>query len=288
MLGKLIKNEFKNTYKLMCTIYLVLAASTLFGGLVLAIEPLQKGKLGDVMMPTFVLAYVLSIVALFIVTFLYMCQRFYKTMYSDQGYLTHTLPVKPSANLNAKLLVSAIWMILSGVLMLFSVMVLILAYAKEEFFEALGQINYHELDQFCVSMFGYSLLQCMGILLLMVVITALVSLLLVYVSLSIGQLFSAHKIGASVGAGVIIYFIEQIISAILMVGFAARSYNTISSTEVYSSSEEVISVITSVTSPELLAQGHRMLWTYMGEYALFALVAYLGCYFIIKKHVNLD
>ena len=54
-------------------------------------------------------------------------------------------------------------------------------------------------------------------LLVATIFSCLLYLLMVFTSASIGQLFSQHKIAASVIAGVVLYFAEQIISTIIMV-----------------------------------------------------------------------
>ena len=54
---------------------------------------------------------------------IYLCWRFYHTMYSPQGYLTHTLPVKTSWILNCKVVTSVFYYLLACAACLLSVAV---------------------------------------------------------------------------------------------------------------------------------------------------------------------
>ena len=116
MLGKLFKYEFKNTYKLMFIIYGVMAFVTILGCIAMYGDSDPAGtenQLQEIFFTAAMVFYVLGVFALFVVSYVYMCVHFYKTMYSDQGYLTHTLPVGQMSIFNVKLLVSLCWLMLS-------------------------------------------------------------------------------------------------------------------------------------------------------------------------------
>ena len=46
-------------------------------------------------------------------------------MYSEQGYLTHTLPVKPITLFNVKLATSFLWLVTSLALLFVSIMIIV-------------------------------------------------------------------------------------------------------------------------------------------------------------------
>lgn len=67
------------------------------------------------------LMLLLCIVALFsccIATFVIVLVRFYQNLFTDEGYLTLTLPVTAVQQLTSKLLAGIIWMVIDGVVML--------------------------------------------------------------------------------------------------------------------------------------------------------------------------
>ena len=78
----------------------------------------------------FFLLYFIYIIALFVMTSVFIVTNFYKTMVSNQGYLTHTLPVKTSTLINAKLLVAIFWEIMAGLLFILSIILFILGHVN--------------------------------------------------------------------------------------------------------------------------------------------------------------
>ena len=128
MLKKLIKHEFKNTSKVMLAIYALVAVVTLLGTIsFVLLKPYVESGIVSFLSRMSLVLYVLSIFALFIVTYVYMCIHFYKSMYSDQGYLTHTLPVSPLTTFHVKLGVSLCWLICSFLVMFVSLCLLLIS-----------------------------------------------------------------------------------------------------------------------------------------------------------------
>lgn len=275
MLGKLFRNEFKCTWKTVVTIYAVVIAATILGCLFLGVEVFHTGKFGQVMAVTFELTYVFAIIALFLVTFLFICSRFYKTMYSDQGYLTHTLPVSALANFNVKLVTALVWLLLCGVILIVSVFALLFSADGKEMMDMIGHLNMKMLNDACLGLLGYKFWATVGILLLMMVLGCLNILCMVFAAFSLGQLFNQHKIGAAIGFGVGLYFVEQIASSILLIGWMNRFI--LRTVYISSSGEEY-----ALTNERLIV------WPIIISIAIYSLVEYLISVVIIRKHVNLD
>ena len=278
MLGKLFQNEFKCTWKTVVTIYAVVAAVTILGCLFLNVDVFSSGKLGQIMAIIFIFGYVFAIAALFLVTFIALCNRFYKTMYSDQGYLTHTIPVSPLANLNVKLVTSLVWILLSGIIFLISVGALAFAGDSEGVVDFFKYLTLRDLNFLCQNVFGYGFFATMGLLFLLVILGCLNLLGMVYAALSLGQLFNQHKIGASIGFGIGIYLIQQIISSILLVRWVDLLVVKVTVTQV---EESGVVYSSSASSPALV-------WPILFTCAAYAAVEYLITAFIVKKHINLD
>lgn len=140
MLGKLIKYEFKATYRFMLMIYsllfvsgIILALGILFYGLFMQLEIsgtiITVGEtiisiLGVVFISLFVMG---TIFVLSVMTF-YSIKRFHDNLLGDGGYLMHTLPVKTRDNIWAKCIVSVLWTVIStiAVIVVYYVLALIL------------------------------------------------------------------------------------------------------------------------------------------------------------------
>ena len=98
MLGKLIKNEFRNIGRLLLLINVIVLGMHLLS---IVFESVYNSRVlnNTVFEPFFAIfasAYVLTIIAVNIIVLLVFAVRFYRKVYSVEGYLTHTLPVKKS------------------------------------------------------------------------------------------------------------------------------------------------------------------------------------------------
>ena len=121
MLGKLIKYEWKGLrFPLMIMMIVLAGTMILTCGVILTINP----KLDETLAWYSVMALMLSIFLYYfgiigctLGTTLIVVVRFYKTCYTDQGYLTHTLPVTPHQLLNSKILTA----IFTQLLMIFAI-----------------------------------------------------------------------------------------------------------------------------------------------------------------------
>lgn len=281
MLGKLFRNEMKCTGKTMLLIFALTIASTTMGCILLGVDTVRMGHVGNILEMIFVLTYIFAIIFLFLGTFIYACHRFYKSMFSDQGYLTHTLPVSSLANLNVRIITSIIWILLSGVMMLLSVFALLVSSSKGEFLRELGRLDYKMLNEIFVQVFGYGIGVCFAVTLLLILVSCLSMLLLAYAAFSLGQLSNRHKVGSAIGWGIGLYFIQQIISSIVLAGMTDNIYIEETEFEIVTA-EGATAVYTSADFP------HEIIWMAIGVCAFFALVEYIICAVIVKKRVNLE
>lgn len=281
MLRKLFKHEFKNTARVMLLIYGMFAAITVLGTFVLSWSSLQKEEstVLNFMLAALVVFYILSVFALFIVTYVYMCLHFYKSMYSDQGYLTHTLPVKSSTLFHVKIATSLVWMVCSMILLILSIFLFILGAShgtvfSSDFFAEFSQVSLEFERELGISFGAFCLHMCISMLL-----SCLGYLLWIFTSASVGQLFSQYKVVASIVTGVVLYFIEQIASLIIMfaTGYISSMTDTsISLTGVSAAGSTAGSVLETML-------GTTYIWS-----ILLCVVYYIVCRVIIQKHLNLE
>lgn len=274
MLGKLFKYEFKNTAKIMLIIYTVLITVTVLGMLVLSFDSIRNGEgiAATFILISYIVLYILSIFSLYIVTYVYLTIHFHKTMYSVQGYLTHTLPVKPLTTFHVKLLTGLFWMIITTVLMILSVLGFILAVGGDEMRQELSVLNYASLNYELVSLFGMPLSELIAILIVSTIISSLTSLLIVYASSSIGQLFHQHKVAAAIITGIIFYFIQQIAAMIMSI---AASFNMVHN-------------ISELNEDKILSSFDSTMWASLLLSLFFAICYYTACNIIVRKKINLE
>lgn len=278
MLGKLFKYEFKNTAKLILTIYGIFIASTLISTIGLSTDVMQADidrlpLIFQLLFFAVMMLYILSMFALFLVTFVYVCIHFYKTMYSDQGYLTHTLPVKPMTLFNVKLTTAWVWMMGSMVLFVLSIFIMMLGATKGELFDIVLSSPIPQLLEKFEQVFGMKFLSFILLMIVTMAFSCVSYLLMVYASISIGQLFNQHKIVMAVVAGIVIYILEQIAGSIVLLLTGSSYFSTL----VYA---DYVTVGDIMFSAPVIAS--------MIVSVIFAIAFYVICVVIQKKHLNLD
>lgn len=269
----------------MLTLYAILIVTTLLGTFVLyaamgaAHDAFNRSSLLSLLLVAVIIMYILAVFALFVVTYVYMCTHFYKTMYSAQGYLTHTLPVNPLTTFNVKLATSFVWMFFSVLLLFGSVALLLIGVSHGEILTEFSTIFNNEIRAELAAA-GTSMAAIVFRMVLTLVSSCLTYLLWVFASASIGQLFSTNKVAASIIAGVVLYFVQQIISLIVM--FVSGIFT----------SENVVAfeAVLVETNPESAALTmSNSLFLMENIYSLVVIIAlYATCAVIVRKHINLE
>lgn len=204
MFLKLFKHDLKDIGKGMLVIYLFLLATALLTRIF--------GMLGekiylfnDLKMATTIL-FVISCIASFVYCFILGIQKFHQKVLKDQGYLTNTLPVKKGSILASKLIALNFMMVVTlGVIILG----IFFAYFEKEIFTAIWEMAKNSVEQV-----GYSI---EWILVFLVGIFLLSNISLsssVICALVMGHGFSKNKMGNSIGIGIILYVIYQVLNTI--------------------------------------------------------------------------
>lgn len=136
MLKKLIKYDFKalNRYLLLIHAFLLAAAAAVR---IFLTEPLRIGDSRSVIVSTFgIILFVLIAVGISFATSLLTAIRFYKNLFSDEGYLTLTLPVTRGQHLFSKTIVGTAWCLLDQLLLLGSIFLIFHAEPLRDLFNA--------------------------------------------------------------------------------------------------------------------------------------------------------
>ncbi len=197
MLGKLFKYEIKDTSRLIPFFYLITA--------VMAGLSLLSGKLelGWFKATSSVLLLLVGI-AVFIVTLVVICMRFYKNLYSNEGYLSFTLPLKPHLHLVSKAIVSFGWMLLSVLISMGAIFVALygLGVDGKVWTSALDEIERYGMGKY---IYAFIPMICLAILYLMSQI---------YFSITLANSPKFHNIGAA-GASILLFFVTNIVLRIV-------------------------------------------------------------------------
>lgn len=213
MLNKLWKHEIMETGRMMAFFYVILAAATIL----LSVIGVLQHKFESVRMFSKLAAgfYVVTLIAVVVVSFTYLCVRFYQTMYSAQGYLTHTLPVKTTSVLNVKVLVSAGYLYLTIALCLLSIFIICMVKTSGEAYGILKIALAQTISEFAAEaqMPKAAAAVSLAVSLMFGMLNAM---LLFFAGSSIGQLFSRSKAAYGIAASIVLYYLVQIISIVLV------------------------------------------------------------------------
>lgn len=213
MLGKLLKHEWNATARLILPLYLVLAVFTLINCVMLRLDLYpHNGVL--MLIPVFLIGgYVLSILAILVMTLVTLILRFCKNLMGDEGYLMFTLPVKTHQLITSKLLIACGWSILSAIAVAASLFG-VLGTPENLVQFGVGLRDFSLQAKAAFGMSGAALLAMLGA---GVLVSLVSSILMVYTSVALGQLAGKHRVLLSFAAYVALYTALQIIGVILVV-----------------------------------------------------------------------
>ena len=198
MLTKLISHEWKDTFKvpaLLLTITVLLSAASLVYFSVA--DQASAGTELNVRNFVLYIACILILSGLSMILIIYFAIRFYKNLYTDEGYLMHTLPVKPWMLIVSKLTIGTIWFYLIDLLLVgASTWITLIALPTMAYFSPEDLLELRTMFQSYHTIFTVPSILFLAIPVM--IISSVFSLLTIYASISLGQLFSNHKVLASI------------------------------------------------------------------------------------------
>lgn len=197
MLGKLFKHEWQDSWLIMTILNGSVLLLSIIGSRSVQryFEILDDMDMGGFIYSIYILLYVFGVIALTLAATFYFYVRFYKNMYTDQGYLMHTLPVNHNELIISKLLVALIWRVISFLVIFVGVFKV--SFEIDDILEIIDNIDLVVSD--------------VVLMIILLLGSALYSILVGYVSISIGQFSSKNKVLASIGA----YFGIKVVARIL-------------------------------------------------------------------------
>lgn len=261
MLKKLLKHEFYATGKTLIPIYAITLIIALVNRVTSNIQSF-RGPL-KILQVLVMFAYGISIIATLFVTFVFIILRFYKNLMTDEGYLMFTLPVKPAQLINSKLIVSIIWTIVSTVI---TVCAFLILFISPERMSTIREA-WNSIIVTLRSAFGDKFVLFTTELILIMFISLIQQILLIYVSIAAGSLFSGHRILGAFASYIAINTVMQIITTVLMFVWM----------RLMSSSIEELDAVPQLIFPFVLVTS-----------IVLAVIYYLGTYYIFSRKLNLE
>ena len=223
MLGKVLKYDLKAVGKYIFPISLIALLTTAIGcgaiGYLAQIDYNSDNVFTIVsteMASMVVMASAFALAAFAICTLIVLVQRFYSSFFTDEGYLTFTLPVKRGTLLFSKVLTGVIYSIYSSVIEVGCIFAFISTsvIASSSVDELIFQIKC--LFEDLLTEFGINVAVNLSAWIGDAFAMCISSILLIYLSFTIGSVIaSKHKVICSVGIYIAISTVQSIIMSTL-------------------------------------------------------------------------
>lgn len=209
MLRKIFKYEWKTILPLMLGVHGVGLVVAIFCRIGIDLMGGVDGSDASMMAIMLLFAAIMAIGCVVFYTYFYGGYRFYKSVFTQQGYLTNTLPVTADPLIWGKGLTAVIWIVIDVLWAIVAICILVLS-PKDA-----AQVL-HDLPRAIASLFHNKMPLFTWLLLISVLITPFCMVIQVYVAAAIGNLFTGHKLLATIGSFIGIYFIQQIFGLIIL------------------------------------------------------------------------
>lgn len=229
MILKLFKYDFMNIGKKLIPFYIAALVIGIINRFLLLTTDISRMERENNFLamfgsPLLYFAYFVVVFGIFCMTVFVIITRYSSSIYGNEGYLTNTLPLKPSQIIWAKLINFLIWIFISYFVIFVSMFILF----PFEFFirNIIKDTEFYQDLNTMVKEFFSSKYIFMSILQLIYNLLAHVqSILIIFLSIAIANLFKSYK----VVVGVIAFFIISIIFSFIG---ASVTYSTISNLDV--------------------------------------------------------
>lgn len=266
MLIKLLKKDFQATSRYFIPLIIGFIIISIFSKILFEVGIVSSTDSNFILTMALILflLYIICIVAFFILTYVIIVGDFYKTMVSEQAYLTHTLPVKTSTLLNSKMIVSIVWQILVSILILLSCILFVLGHIND--------INPDFIIEFEMAM-GMSIPAYLLLIAVSVFLSSCFSPLLYFVSIALGHLFGKHRILGAILCYIGIYSVLQVISTIMLISSGYFLSNSVSMGTSFDTVGDILSTV---------------MWPSVILTLITGIAFYVLTYYIFHKKLNLE
>lgn len=226
MVKKLIRYDFRSFFRLIFPAQLILIGIAGINRIVQLFEPAENDATYTSVFGSSVALFIVGCIALILLTLIVAMVRFYQGMYSNEGYLSHTLPVKPSQHIISKLLTAFLFELGSVLAIFISLNVITLGDVNIEVYKAIGYLVKELFGEYGV----HSMLFIVEVI-LCALISMLTTVLMLYMCISIGQLAKKKKILLAVGVLFGLYVLGQMLGTVLIIIVATMDPNMLEAIE---------------------------------------------------------
>jgi len=210
MVKKLFKYEIASWVKTMLPIEIAVLGTAVFNRILQFFE--KDNTVYDVISVSSIVLLVIAVLVSFFAIYVIGVRRFYKNLFTQEGYLTMSLPVRAEEQLLVKLLTALLFALVAVVGALLAASI---AMAGEFFTEFWKAVAY--LFRKANVIVSYNLPAYVIEFFLVVLFAIAKNLLVFYLCVSLGQTTKKNRVGAAVGFFFVYYFVLQAIGTVFAV-----------------------------------------------------------------------
>lgn len=196
MLGKVLKYDLKALCRYLIPLYAVLFG---LGIMIRLLGFFDNVSIIAIICGLMIVALVVLSCLSFVLNGIFSVKYYLENLFKDEGYLTHTLPVKKGTLLFSKVLASLVTFSMTALVLIISLIVAF--YQKGLFVEVVKVVN--------LSIYGMTVYEFLLFMIVYGVIGYIVTILMVYAAIAIGYSRSSNKLVSSVVWGLIFYFVME-------------------------------------------------------------------------------
>lgn len=265
MLGKLIKFDLKSGARIFFLLHGILFAAALAGRFAF-MDQLDFNEVTPALVSSIILfssVMLFLLIAVCFCTWLLIAVRFYRSLFSGEGYLTWTLPASAVQHLWSKIISGIIWYVLDCIIISDAVLILV---TGRNVTEAYSMIEPEVTAELGISLGSFGLW-----LFVLMIISCFSSVITTYFCVTVGQLFPAHRVLCAVA----VYFISGLIVQFISMGLMLL-FRLLPGISFYSRSDDLIA--------QYLFEALGLSIAIMFAVSV---IEYIGTHYIMKRKINL-
>ncbi len=267
MVKKLMKYDFLSYMRKLLPMELILLGVALLTRLVLFFED-RSSPVYIIVFTSSMIAYVITMIVCLIWSFAAVVTRFYRNMFTSEGYLSFTLPIKSTQHLESKLISGVCVIFITVLNAIISFFVVMSGDPAIEIVKALNYLGIRAVDSLGAHFWFYALE-----IILYVVLSTVSTILLFYACICIGQLAKKSKVLIAFLVYFAQYFVTQVVETFLIVILSTTGFYW-----------DLINWFT-----ENVREGFHVLgWISILFTVTLSAIYYLVCAHIMDKKVNLE
>ena len=207
MVKKLFKHEFLAYIRALLPMHLILLGIAALTRFVCFFE--NDSDIYAIVSVSSIIAFIVACVVCLVMSFVNVITRYYKNMFTHEGYLTLTLPVSNTQHILTKVTTGVVSIIVSIITVVLGICIATAGEFTVELIKAIVYI-FKQAQKAFEGHFVFYMIEFM----ILFVVALFTYTLLYYACISIGQLSKKNRVTAAIGAFFAYYFITQIIGTI--------------------------------------------------------------------------